>query len=68
MGQFYHKLLTVLDACGAMYCWTLLNVSQPSYGWTRTLMVPDPEHGFMPVAPAISCVFSGPTPAAYAKA
>jgi hypothetical protein len=50
MGQFYHKLLTLLDACGAMYCWTLLNVSQPSYGWTRTLMVPDSEHGFMPVA------------------
>jgi hypothetical protein len=50
MGQFYHKLLTVLDACGAMYCWTLLNVVQPSYGWTRTLMIPDPEHGFMPVA------------------
>ena len=50
MGQLYHKLLTLLDACGAMYCWTLLNVAQPSYGWTRTLMVPDPEHGFAPVA------------------
>jgi hypothetical protein len=33
-----------------MYCWTLLNVTQPSYGWTRTLMVPDSEHGFAPVA------------------
>ena len=22
MGQLYHKLLTALDACGAMYCWT----------------------------------------------
>ena len=50
MGQLYHKLLTGLDACGAMYCWTLLNVTQPSYGWTRTLMVPDPEHGFAPRA------------------
>jgi hypothetical protein len=50
MGQLYHRLLTSLDACGAMYCWTLLNVTQPSYGWTRTLMVPDPEHGFAPVA------------------
>ncbi len=50
MGQLYHKLLTGLDACGAMYCWTLLNVTQPSYGWTRTLMVPDPEHGFVPRA------------------
>jgi hypothetical protein len=36
MGQLYHKLLTLLDACGAMYCWTL--------------MVPDAEHGFVPVA------------------
>ncbi len=50
MGQLYHKLLTVLDACGGMYCWTLLNVAQPSYGWSRSLMVPDPEHGFVPVA------------------
>jgi hypothetical protein len=50
MGQLYHKLLTVLDACGAMYCWTLLNVAQPSYIWSRTLMTPDPEHGFVPVA------------------
>ena len=50
MGQLYHKLLTQLDACGVMYCWTLLNVVQPSYGWTRTLLVPDPEHGLKPVA------------------
>jgi hypothetical protein len=48
MGQLYHKVLTQLDACGVMYCWTLLNVVQPSYGWTRTLFVPDPEHGFKP--------------------
>jgi len=33
-----------------MYCWTLLNVVQPSYGWTRTLLVPDPEHGLKPAA------------------
>ncbi len=52
MGQLCHKLLTGLDACGAMYCWTLLNVTQPSYGWTRALMVPDPEHGFVPLAPS----------------
>ncbi len=50
MGQLYHKVLTELDACGAMYCWTLLNVVQPSYGWTRTLLVPDPERGLKPVA------------------
>jgi hypothetical protein len=52
MGQLYHKVLTQLDACGVMYCWTLLNVAQPSYGWTRTLLVPDPEHGMKPVASA----------------
>jgi hypothetical protein len=50
MGQLYHKALTQLDACGVMYCWTLLNVVQPSYGWTRTLLVPDPEHGLKPAA------------------
>jgi len=50
MGQLYHKLLTQMNACAVMYCWTLLNVAQPSYGWTRTLFVPDPEHGFKPVA------------------
>ncbi|MBI4873728.1 MAG: hypothetical protein HY822_03735 [Acidobacteria bacterium] len=52
MGQLYHKNLTLADAAGIMYCWTLLNVEQPSYGWTRTLMVPDAEHGFVPVAPS----------------
>jgi hypothetical protein len=50
MGQFYHKLLTQMDACAAMYCWTLLNVEQLSYGWTRTLFVPDTEHGMKPVS------------------
>jgi hypothetical protein len=50
MGQLYHKVLTQLDSCGVMYCWTLLNVVQPSYGWTRTLLTPDPEHGLRPVA------------------
>jgi hypothetical protein len=50
MGQLYHKVLTQLNACALMFCWTLLNVVQPSYGWTRTLFVPDPEHGFRPAA------------------
>jgi len=49
MGQLYHKLLTQMDAAAAMYCWTLLNVEQPTYGWTRTLFVPDAERGMMPV-------------------
>ncbi len=50
MGQLYHKNLVLTDAVAICYCWTLLNVVQPSYGWTRTLCVPDREHGFVPVA------------------
>jgi hypothetical protein len=48
MGQLYHKNLTLADASAIFYCWLLLNVEQPSYGWTRTLFVPDPAHGFVP--------------------
>ncbi len=48
MGQLYHKNLTLVDASALLYCWLLLNVEQPSYGWTRSLFVPDPAHGFMP--------------------
>ncbi len=48
MGQLYHKNLTIADASAILYCWILLNVEQPSYGWTRTLFVPDPAHGFLP--------------------
>jgi O-glycosyl hydrolase len=50
MGQLYHKNLVVVDAVAICYCWTLLNVVQPSYGWTRSLCVPDREHGFLPAA------------------
>jgi len=50
MGQLYHKNLTMTDAAAICYCWTLLNVEQPSYGWTRTLCVPDAARGFMPAA------------------
>lgn len=49
MGQLYHKNLTITDAAAICYCWTILNVVQPSYGWTRTLFVPDKSHGFIPV-------------------
>jgi hypothetical protein len=50
MGQLYHKNLVLTDAAAVCYCWTLLNVVQPSYGWTRTLMVPDRAHGLVPTA------------------
>ena len=48
MGQLYHKNLVMTDAVAIAYCWTLLNVEQPSYGWTRTLFVPDERHGMVP--------------------
>jgi len=50
MGQLYHKNLVLADASAICYCWTLLNVEQPSYGGTRSLCVPDRTHGFMPAA------------------
>jgi len=50
MGQLYHKNLALCDAAALCYCWTLLNVVQPSYGWTRSLMAPDAAHGLVPAA------------------
>lgn len=50
MGQLYHKNLTLANACALCYCWLLLNVEQPSYGWTRSLFVPDAARGFVPRA------------------
>jgi O-glycosyl hydrolase len=52
MGQLYHKNLVLANASALFYCWLLLNVEQPSYGWTRTLFVPDPAHGYAPTAPS----------------
>jgi O-glycosyl hydrolase len=48
MAQLIHKNLTLLDACGIAWCWTLLNVVQPSFGWTRSLFVPDRQNDFFP--------------------
>ena len=50
MGQLYHKNMVLTDAVAICYCWTLLNVVQPSYGATRSLLVPAPALGFTPVA------------------
>jgi len=50
MGQLYHKNLVLTDAVAICYCWTLLNVVQPSFGWTRALCVPDRSRGFVPFA------------------
>jgi len=50
MGQLYHKNLVLADAAAICYCWLILNVEQPSYGWTRSLFVPDRQRGFVPAA------------------
>jgi O-glycosyl hydrolase len=50
MGQLYHKNLVLADAAAICYCWLILNVEQPSYGWTRSLFVADSRHGFVPAA------------------
>ena len=48
MGQLYQKVLTIADASAIAYCWTLLNVVEPSFGWSRTLFTVDPNNGFIP--------------------
>ena len=48
MGQCYHKLLTITDASLIAYCWTLLNVEQPSYAMTRSLFAIDRSNGYIP--------------------
>ncbi len=48
MAQLYHKNLTITDACGIMYCWTLLNNIQSSYDASRSLFGVDETNGFIP--------------------
>jgi hypothetical protein len=50
IGQLYQKNLTSLDAIALMYCWLLLDVEQPNFGGSRSLLVPDKTNGYMPVA------------------
>ena len=49
MGQLYDKNLTLTNAVLIAYCWTILNIEQPSFGASRSLFVSSPEDGFMPV-------------------
>jgi hypothetical protein len=42
--------MTLLDAVGIMYCWLILDVEQPSFGGSRSLLVPDRTKGWIPVA------------------
>ncbi len=49
-AQLYHKNLTELDAVALMYCWLLLDVEQPSFAGSRSLMEPDRTKGWAPIA------------------
>ena len=50
VAQLYQKNLTELDAEALMYCWTLLDVEEPSFGGSRSLLVPDRTKGWAPAA------------------
>ena len=41
VAQLYQKNLTELDATALIYCWLLLDVEQPNFGGSRSLLVPD---------------------------
>ncbi|HKO20642.1 MAG TPA: hypothetical protein VJU82_17330, partial [Acidobacteriaceae bacterium] len=49
VAQLYQKNLVELDSTALMYCWLLLDVEQPSFGASRSLLVPDRTHGEMPI-------------------
>ncbi len=50
VGQLYQKNLTELDATALMYCWLLLDVEEPTFGGSRSLLVPDRARGNVPIA------------------
>jgi hypothetical protein len=50
MAQLYHKNMALMDASALIYCWTLLDIEQPTFGGTRSLFVPDRAHSWLPAA------------------
>jgi hypothetical protein len=47
-AQLYHKTMTILDAEALLYCWTLLDVEERTFGGSRSLFVPDRDYGNVP--------------------
>jgi hypothetical protein len=47
-AQLYYKNLTILDAEAILYCWTILDVEQPSFAGSRALIAPDRTDGWVP--------------------
>ena len=50
VGQLYHKDLTLMNAEALLYCWLLLDVEQPTFGGSRSLLVPDRTNNDVPKA------------------
>jgi len=48
MGELYHKNMALMNACGIMYCWGLLNGPHPTFDGTRSLFRIDQYHNFVP--------------------
>jgi O-glycosyl hydrolase len=48
VAQLYHKNLTELDAVALMYCWLLLDVEEPTFAGSRSLLAPDRTRGWIP--------------------
>ncbi len=48
VAELYHKNLTGLDAVALMYCWLLLDVEQPTFAGSRSLLAPDRTRGWTP--------------------
>lgn len=59
VAQLYHKNLTELDAVGLMYCWMLLDVEQPSFAGSRSLLAPDRTRGWIPVPTSFQLLVLG---------
>ncbi len=49
VGQLYAKNLTELDAEMLLYCWLILDVEQPNFGGSRSLLVPDKMNSNLPI-------------------
>lgn len=47
-AQLYHKNMKMMNASALVYCWTLLDIEQPTFGATRSLFVQDRARGWVP--------------------
>jgi hypothetical protein len=47
-GEMYHKLLTLADASIISYCWTIVNIEQPSFAASRSLFRVARQNDFVP--------------------